>query len=190
MIKGTVFVDIDGVLADFIRPAFASLGVCLREERCYPSSAGWDCVKAFNMLASTPISINDFWNSFNRHEFWAALPIYDYACPLLEYLGEAVGKSNVLLASSATLSPASASGKVEWIQKQLPAWIRRQYFIGSKKHLLAGSHRILIDDSYDNCLAFRQHGGKTIMVPRPWNPLGCLDMDMLEYLKKMFWSLY
>lgn len=190
MIKGTVFVDIDGVLADFIRPAFAHLGVCLREERVYPSEAGWDCVKAFNMLASTLISSDDFWNSFNRHDFWASLPVYDYACPLLEYLGEAVGRSNVMLATSATLSPASVSGKMEWIQKNLPTWIRRQYFIGSKKHFLAAPRRVLIDDSLDNCKAFKQHGGNAILVPRPWNPLGCLDIDMLEYLKKMFWSLF
>ena len=42
------------------------------------------------------------------------------------------------------------------------------FFLGAKKHLMAGNG-ILIDDSPANVNKFRQYGGHAILVPSNWN---------------------
>ena len=45
----------------------------------------------------------------------------------------------------------------------------RDYFVGAPKQFCARPGAVLIDDFDDNCVAFREHGGRAIVFPQPWN---------------------
>jgi len=163
--KPRIFLDIDGVVCDFIRPAFAFHGC--GEHFVYPD-VGWDCVKACNILRARrrmpELSGNEFWNAFD-YDFWANLPLFPRACEFVKFLG---AHSDLYFATSVTLNPMYTAGRVAWIQKHFPT-MNRRFFIGAKKALFAQPGSILIDDCDANCEAFEAHGGKAILMPRPWN---------------------
>ena len=68
-------------------------------------------------------------------------------------------------------SPGNAEsvvGKIQWIEKHLPEY-KRRYLIGPEKHFCSHRNSILIDDSDENVMKFREEGGDAILVPRMWN---------------------
>lgn len=180
MIVKQVFVDLDGVLNKFSSYAFQYVGAIdfpLAYDN-YPSDCcTWNIVQSVNYLRNpnTPkFTSNTFWGALNRN-FWATIPIESYALHLLDYLQSQIGKENVCIASTATLSPECLAGKMDWIYSNLPKWIHRQYMFGRDKYLLARKYTLLIDDNQNNCEKFSEHGGFTCLVPRPWNCLRNVD---------------
>ncbi len=90
---------------------------------------------------------------------------------ILEQCERLVGRENILIATSPTKDPACAAGKVDWIQANFPSWMHRQYAITPRKWFFARPGTLLIDDNQENCRLFREGGGHTLLVPRPWNRL-------------------
>jgi hypothetical protein len=144
----------------------------------YPENCcTWDIVQSANYLRdplSPEYTNSTFWDALDR-SFWATIPREEYAIQLLDYLQWRVGKENVCIASTATLSPECLAGKMDWIYSRLPRWIHRQYMFGRDKYLLARKYTLLIDDNQVNCAKFAEHGGFTCLVPRPWNCLRGTD---------------
>lgn len=181
-----VFVDLDGVLNKFSSYALQYVGATGNHLHYsdYPEDCcTWDIVKSANILKGpyTPIYTNSsFWEALDRN-FWATIPVEPYALSLLDYLAAAVGRDNVHIASTATLSAECLAGKMDWIYKYLPTWISRQYMFGRDKFLLAGHGALLIDDNQKNCRKFDKHNGHSILVPRPWNfKRGLHDTDTVS----------
>ena len=165
-----IFVDLDGVLID---STVSMMNRWLHHkitEADYPAEAGWNIVKAVNIVRHNqgrhpPLEAAQFWSDFG-HEFWAARKPYPGAkafVAALEQFGD------VYFASSPTLDPGSSSGKHACIAEHFPRHLRR-LFIGACKALLARPDAVLIDDADINCINFAIEGGKTILFPRPWNP--------------------
>ncbi len=167
----TVLLDIDGVCNRFHYQVFNSLGIPYEDDSCYPVDCGWDMVAAANRLAGYDrFTASSFWRSITR-TMWATTPVsveFDY---LLKWAESHVGRSNVFFLTSPTLDADSVAGKLEWIQTATPPWMHRQYMIGPGKHLCAKPGALLIDDSDKNVKAFQEHGGESLLVPRPWNSL-------------------
>jgi beta-phosphoglucomutase-like phosphatase (HAD superfamily) len=169
-----IFVDLDGVLIDSTIPM---MNTWLRDhhaigENGYPVECGWDIVGATNTVLRRygyeggELTPAEFWAPFD-HKFWASRKPYPGAKAFVAALEEF---GDVYFASSPTLAPGSSSGKHACIAEHFPDQLRR-LIIGACKSLLAHpSGSVLIDDADMNCINFDAEGGKTILVPRPWNP--------------------
>jgi hypothetical protein len=159
-----IFLDMDGVLVDFNRPALFLHGISYD---IYPCSAGWDIIRACNILRpELNMTPGKFWGKFNQR-FWATLPKTNLCDTLIRTVEGYVGAENVALLTSGQW-PEAAAGKTEWVRDNLPSY-RERLIIGTAKEFLAGPDRLLIDDRDKNVEDFRAAGGSAILVPRPWN---------------------
>lgn len=188
-----VFLDLDGVCNKFSSYALRYVGAVngMLEYKDYPKECcTWDIVHTANFLKSPTLpeyTSTKFWNSLDM-SFWATIPVEPYLDSLLGYLVDRVGRDNICIASSATLSPESLAGKLYWVHKNMPKWMHRQYMFGRDKFLLASPDALLIDDRQENSKKFYACGGKSILVPRPWNVLRGLSTvhTLSSSFKKQF----
>lgn len=161
-----IFIDLDDVLNEFTMTTLDSLGCCAGP---YNPEWGWDIVKAANQMHPHDVfTAASLWNSLDR-KHWATLPKSEVCSYLIMRCADFVGRENVYVLSCPTEDPDCLAGKLEWIHSNLPEWIHRQYMIGPQKHLCASPESLLIDDRDRNIEDFAMAGGKTILVPRPWN---------------------
>lgn len=155
----TLFLDLDGVLVNFVGAALKLHNATLpmRDVR-------WDFCTQIGFVQG----VNDplFWADMNFN-FWANLELTSEALELLDGL-ERIFDDRIALMTSPCLTMGSVEGKVAWIAKNLPRY-RRRYFVGPVKHLAAGPGKLLLDDHDLNCAKFAVAGGVAITVPRPWN---------------------
>jgi 5'(3')-deoxyribonucleotidase len=164
MIRKTCFLDLDGVLADFVG------GICrvfdITREQLYERwpEGDWSVYKALQ------ISEDQFWTDIDAWgiRFWRELqPLSDYR-QILETVEERFGAKNVAILTSPPRNPLAVAGKVEWIQTHLPDY-RRRFFVGPDKQLLAHANAVLVDDYDENIRKFREAGGQAVLCPRRWN---------------------
>ncbi len=157
--KPVVFLDLDGVLVDFIGGAFKLHGksVPLLDVRWgFPEQIGF-----------TGVNDPTFWAGMG-HDFWACLEWTPEGKQLLEGIEEFVKPEQIALMTSLCETVGAVEGKVSWVRRNLPAYTRR-LFVGPAKHLAAGPGKILVDDYNENVNRFVEHGGRAVMPPRPWN---------------------
>ncbi len=154
------FVDVDGVLCDFVGGA---LRLFRREDLLSSWPPGeWSIAKLLGLTEG------DFWAGIDRDfVFWETLrPTAEYQ-DIMEAVEKRFG-DNVYLLTSPSLNPACLAGKARWIKSYLPAYYRK-FFMGTAKHALAGPGRFLIDDYDKNVDDWRAAGGRALLLPRPWN---------------------
>lgn len=162
-----IFLDVDGVLADFVAGAFRAHGKYLE-----PESVTWDFYKQMGLEPA------EFWSVAN-YDFWRNLMWTPEGPELLKLLEDIAGERIVLLTSPCD-TPGSVQGKVDWVKAFMPQY-KGRLMVGSAKHLVAGPGKLLVDDHGANVDKFREHGGQAVLVPRPWNELktetvkGCFD---------------
>ena len=152
----TLYLDLDGVVVDFVRGVFKWYGKpapCLMD-------IPWDFDGQMGM------SRNKFWEGLT-YDFWANLPFTPEGSMLLDKV-ESVFHENVAIITSPPYTDGAVQGKIDWVKKNLPKYTRRT-FVGNEKWLLAGENKILLDDHDKNTEPFVTHGGKAVLVPRPWN---------------------
>lgn len=169
----TVFLDMDGVLVDFVGGICRALGKPYPYD--HPSSFGiWETWK---LLGATEA---EFWTACHSRVFWSLLDWMPDGKEMLATITERVDPKQVFLLTSPSLSPGSYAGKAEWVQREMPEFSGR-LLMGSAKHLLAGESRIMIDDANHNVDGFRASGGEAILVPRPWNRLWSIRESAVGY---------
>jgi 5'(3')-deoxyribonucleotidase len=156
--------DLDGVLVDFLE------GVYKLHGKIEGDLVGHDIHLKYGMSEA------EFWDPMG-HDFWANLSFLPDGIAILEQVEHYFGVNNICVLTSPLRNPDSLSGKLEWIQTNLPKY-RRSYLIGPRKEFCANETHILIDDFEHNVDRFRQHGGTAFLVPRPWNR----DKDKEQYL--------
>jgi 5'(3')-deoxyribonucleotidase len=166
-----IFVDLDGVLADFVQ---SSLALHDRSHllECWPGGE-WDMPKVMG------ISRGEFWRAISQQgsPFWEMLEPYPWTAELLDQLRSI---APVTIATSPSMDPGCLDGKVRWMQRHLgPSF--RDFLIGPQKYLLARPDVVLIDDRDSNVDAFREHGGQAILFPQPWNSNHQLE-DRMAYV--------
>jgi hypothetical protein len=119
------------------------------------------------MALKKGLSPAQFWDG-QDDEFWSTLPMYDYSKGFISKLESVVGKENICLLTSPTLT--SAGGTQQWIRNCLPDYFdSKQYLIGPAKYMVAGPGKLLIDDNDGHFEEFVKHGGDAILFPQPWN---------------------
>lgn len=172
----TVFLDMDGVLVDFIGKALSVYSEYEQEQygfqepppnpfkadvflHNWPSSE-WDICKVLDMEQ------NEFWamiHRWNNGTFWESLEPYHWALQLI-VAANRIGE--VRLLTSPSNHPTCYSGKKITRDTYFSS---TPIFLCEEKYLLAGSNRLLIDDNDQNIELFREAGGDAILFPRVWN---------------------
>jgi len=152
-----LFLDMDGVLADFDKGIQDWYGITFskREKRV------WDYdYKAHNLTAK------DFWEGL-RHEFWEDLEWLPEGRGLFAMLSRF---DPVIVTAPPWSSPGAVEGKAAWLKKHLPKlWKERRFAFASNKFHFAFKGAVLIDDREENVDKFVAADGDAILYPQPWN---------------------
>lgn len=158
MDKYTIFLDMDGVLSDFV-------GACGELFDFDPKT-----LNQWSIERHVGIEPKEFWGKIDRHSprFWAEMEEYPWARTLYTYLRGNEQFGTVYICTTPSQSPDSLRGKMYWLQKRMGKNFR-DYVLTPHKHLLAHPGAILIDDSPGNINKFREAGGQGIVFPQPWN---------------------
>ena len=160
-----IYLDMDGVLTDFVSGAFNLFGGTYREEE-YPLGV-WDFFEGWGLTKE------EFYQRIHAcgPYFWTSLKEYPWAKELVSfgsYRG-LVPRGEMSILTSPSRSPHCYSGKVQWL---INHGINLLVTITTNKEQLAQPGRLLIDDNTENCRRFREAGGDSIIFPQPWNTYG------------------
>ncbi|MBX9656681.1 hypothetical protein K2Y11_23940 [bacterium] len=172
-----IFLDMDGVIADFVTMAVKLHGRAdvlenwPNGERDIP-----------NLLNS---SRGEYWKLIDAQgaDFWCSISPFPWLNDLVSMVREF---APMTVLTKPSLSPACAEGKIRWLYKQFPPVKGRRFsdfLIGSRKDLLANPRRVLVDDDDDNAEKFRKAGGCAIVFPQPWNSNFAVE-NRLDYVRE------
>jgi 5'(3')-deoxyribonucleotidase len=158
-----VYLDIDGVLANFLASLHQTFKLPYDYEE-YPYPLGlWNMFTKMN--PNLPFEIID---GACHESFWANLKwmhdgrrIYDLVMSHFH---------DVSLLTTPMPNPGSWTGKYLWVERELgPCMAKKLIITTTSKDIVAGPDTLLIDDRGKNVEDFREAGGQAILVPRPWN---------------------
>lgn len=165
------YIDLDGILANFVKGAFALVG--RPEFEVWPEDT-W-------IPRCLGVSEKEFAKGVD-HEFWMNLEVLPDARQIIDIVYEFVEREHCYILSSPASYASAPNAKFEWVHKHFPEFTGR-VIIAERKDAIAGPEKILIDDSKSNVEAFINEGGRGILVPRPWNEERFLAHDALAILR-------
>jgi 5'(3')-deoxyribonucleotidase len=160
-----ILCDMDGVLVDFMSSCLPILNKELKKnitiQDYVNKQHGFYIEKAYD------ISQDTFWEIINKNngQFWYELKPFPWAKDLYDYLCD---HAEVTIATSPVRDPVCYSLKVRWLSYYLDI-DNKDVMIGSKKHLMANSNHLLVDDYPKNVTNFIKAGGQGVCVPSNWN---------------------
>ncbi len=159
-----ILLDMDGVMVDFGK------GVCEAHGKSNPHAEplSTETMGKYHMDEIWNMPIDEFWEPLKEASFWENLEFMPDAGVILEACEQAVGKGNVCLLTCPTRGSGPVVGKIRWIEKNMPEY-KHRFLIGQPKEFCAGPDSVLVDDSNEIVVRFAKAGGRTILVPRPWN---------------------
>lgn len=164
-----VFIDMDGVIVDFVRGAHKFHGI----DGVWPYPRGvWDFVPL------TGLSDAEFWEPLG-FKFWSELHWTSDGHRIWDMVA---GHSPAII-TTPTLHLECPAGKMQWIRNHLPDMYRRTV-ITAAKEVCAHPNALLIDDNDQNVDKWRACGGVAILVPRIWNSRHAECDDTVEILYK------
>lgn len=152
-----IFLDMDGVIADFTT-AYLEL---VSSKLTHDDIKDWDIYKYTNQTEL------EFWMSINEagEDFYTNIPLYPWSMSLIKELRSK--DDVVILTAVSELAPDAAVGKIKWLNKYVKPMI--PIIIDSEKYRYASLNTILIDDKPDNIKRFINNGGKALLFKQPWN---------------------
>lgn len=162
----TVYLDIDGVLTDFIGDAAELFGFERGNIYCR-----WE-YGTHSLSKYLSVSKKDLWNKIHLEglEFWRDMTNYadshKLVCELLNWYNN--GDIELYLATAVSPIPFSYVGRLQWIKNQFGSDFDNFIFI-KDKYRLAKKDTVLIDDFSKQCDRFIAEGGVGVVYPRPWN---------------------
>lgn len=168
----TIFLDLDGVLSDFMLSAAKVFGFEDFEHQEEPKVHKW-----FDLTSK------EFWTTIDRSgfDFWAEMAKLEYADELVKLCLQET--KQVYFLTSPARHHSCAAGKVHWIQTHYPR-LSRNLVITPHKYLCAAPDRYLIDDTESKINKFNEFGGKGILFPQKWNKNRGFIPDRLGYVKQ------
>lgn len=186
----TVYVDMDGVLVDFVGGVGKLYGIkdLTLEWSTYEKSLGlspktWDVAKILDT------STEELWKKIDSEgsAFWENLHDYSWAFSIYKSIEQILNIKPIIL-TSPSISSSCINGKIKWLKKFFGKSFRNYIFCPAEhKHLLANSSTLLIDDSIKNCNKFHEAKGNVIVFPMPWNSSNekLIELDRVKYLQKL-----
>lgn len=152
-----IYIDIDGVLADFV-------GAVLSMHKSY----SYDEITQPDMAAILKISPDKFWAQIDMWggAFWENLQLLPNAKALVEKCRELA--NHVCFLTSPSLDVNSRLGKIRWVENHFGR-VDVCFSSTGKQHYAVGPRTLLLDDFDKNVDGFRAAGGFALLAPRPWN---------------------
>lgn len=171
-----IFVDLDGVLANFCQAACDLHAPGTIDEYIvnYGRVVDINAHPYKQLEIGLGVSYEEFWDGITNagETFWVNMDILPYAIELWERLNDALpGQVSILTSPGAGVTAAeSASGKYQWVFEHLgeDAPYRTIVCPAPLKHHLAqsaGGSNILIDDYDKNVEQWNAAGGRAIQWP-------------------------
>ena len=164
----TVFLDMDGVLVNFLSGLHKALGVPYSYENYSYEKGKWNMLTDIKLHDGTPVTFEEC-NDCCTFEFWQHLEWMRDGHEILRMITKKFDTKNIYLLTTPMPNPQSSTGKVLWLRYNLPVYLKHAIITQAPKHLLARSDTLLIDDKDENVDGFCEAGGKALLVPRPWN---------------------
>jgi len=177
-----LYLDLDGVLIDFTTGLMRALGIPYDYPRePYPFRSGvWDY---FPELKERYGVTFEQCNAVCTREFWANLWWMFDGHSIRRIVADVFDPTHICLLTSPMPNLGSASGKWEWVDRNLPPMKEKTIIANVDKGEFAAPDRILVDDCDKNIDSWRAHGGIGIVCPRPWNSLRHLADDAPNYIR-------
>lgn len=174
MIK-TIFLDMDGVITNFNK------SVCEEFNLPYPP-------QVYHFFPEIRESVNEFCDS----SFWENLEWMPDGHEILRTVTGIFGTEKIYLLTKMMPNVETASGKMKWIKKNIPAYSNRVILtaLGVPKSLLAKRNTLLIDDNDKYIEEFEAAGGQVILVPRPYNLLSVLSDKSSQHVRHCLETRY
>jgi len=158
----TVFLDMDGVIADFHKGIYDAFRQPYRYDESLATWDFWDNWKP-------PLNRENI-NAKCSVYFWEHLPWTHDGLEIFEIVCSKFKPEQIHILTNPIVGGAgTATGKILWIEKYLPEFVKRVIITQAPKGLLAKPDTLLIDDNNNYVDGFREAGGKALLVPRPWN---------------------
>ena len=167
----TIYLDMDGVLADFHTAALIAHKKPEWNRDNWPE-LGEDLQSVLGMKGQDKsVWLPKFWEPINAHPtFWEEYPIFPWAQELIELCREYVTTPHGLVICSSPASSCKGEDKrqkLRWLAKH---GINLEVKFTEKKHELSKLDTLLIDDWEKQVDPFRRLGhGRSILFPQPWN---------------------
>lgn len=185
--KIKVFLDMDGVLSDWLGAACKLCDIDLNDEEIRESikiQKGW--LEDF-------VDEKVLWKNIEDAGvgFWEGLELFPWTKKLYNKLEELGDEFSILSSPGKYTEIASnaCDGKVLWLDNHFSN--KENYIFAYKKFLCANENAILVDDSQNKIDPFNEAGGHGFLWP---NPLSLLDGDvnvddsideLVDYIKRM-----
>lgn len=166
-----IFLDVDGVVADFASEFYKIHGRPDLDYRTIPH---------YDFSDTLGISYEQAWSDprIACFEFWRDLPKLPWADAVVDL---ARSKGQIAFLTQPIREPMCAAGKKAWLDRH---YAGLPFFICDKKKLLAHPGLTLIDDYEKNVNDWNERGGRAILFPAPYNKQG-YDPDPVLYLESV-----
>ena len=163
----TVFLDMDGVLVDFVGGLHRGLGLHYNCE-LYPYKAGqYDMFPSAVAATKGRHTLDSLHRLCYTAPFWANMKWDRRGREILATIEKHTDQ--VYLASYPMDHPEAWAGKLWWVGENMPAYKTKLLLMTAHKHILARPDAVIIDDRDDNVDKFISAGGKGYLIPQPWN---------------------
>lgn len=167
-----IFIDLDGVLVDFVGGVSRLLGVPV-------------VAHVFGLGEMFGMSNSAAWRAIDQAgaDFWSGLEPLPWAGDVVEI---ASAEKPVGFLSSSGGYPNADAGKRAWLRKHFGTEIADELIIvGTKqrKWMLSAPGRVLVDDHAETVTRWGAHGGQGILFPATWNEAGHELRDPIAYLR-------
>lgn len=163
-----IFIDMDGVIADFIGSACRWHNV----ENPYTRPDGPRGDEAWEVLDYINVEPRKFWSALG-YNFWESMEPTSDGSLIVKAAEYLYGHQAICFLSSPCQTEGCAEGKRAWLEKHYPGYpLLLSVAVKNcapPKSFVATADALLIDDSYVNVRKFVEAGGKGILVPRFWN---------------------
>lgn len=176
-----VFLDLDGVLVDFVK------GACKLHKVVNPYDDPKNHGK-YDICGLINIPQKEFFAPMG-HDFWANLEWLPDGPEIIGLILSHVNTDQVTLLTSPIKTPGCTGGKIDWIEKNLPQW-KRKFLIGPGKETIAGPNKLLIDDYDVNIDKWSLKGGHAIQVPRVMNRLHGSSRNAVKHVQYCLGSYF
>ena len=171
-----IFLDIDGVLADWCKAAHRLNNIEYPGTNSWPYTrgpSGWDW--------GPQAGIEYGWHLMGR-KFWKELDWLEDGIDILQCCQISVPPDNLcLLTSFATIAEGAFNGRMDWLKENMPGYDKR-LLVGLCKEMCASANTILVDDYDKNIDKWVAAGGIGMLLPRPWNSNEHYAHDATGYL--------
>lgn len=153
-----IFVDLDGVVADWVAKAAETFDLDLEDEELRQKT-----IDLHDLPKAAGIKAKVFWDKVDSMgpEWWESIDVLPWGNKLYNTLKDRYGSVCFLTAPSS--NPNSVHGKFKWIKKHFDG--TKDFLLGSQKHFCAHKNAYLVDDSEKKIKKFKEAGGNAFLWP-------------------------